>query len=223
MFGAVPYLLDKDLRATMTAGRIQRSTAGFGDTKLFGRYVAYQHDVLGKSLRIAPVAGVVIPTGDYQRSDRYGRLPRSFQNGTGAWGALTGVIATYQTFDYEFDADLTYQANSRKAGYQAGNELRVDASLQYRLWPWVLPKTGLPAFLYGVLEANWVRTGADRISGNDVPNTGGSQWFFSPGLQYVTRDYVLETAVQLPVAQRMRGNALRDNYIVHLGFRVHFQ
>lgn len=149
-------------------------------------------------------------------------MPRAFQTGTGAWGGLGGVIATYQSLSYEIGSGLTYRFNGRDEGYQAGNETHFKASFQYRLLPWTLPKTGLSAFFYSVLESNVIHTGYDRMHGRDVTNTGGTQWFVSPGLQYVTRNSVLETAVQLPVMQDMHGHALCD-YIVHVGCRLHFQ
>lgn len=52
LFGVVPYFLDKDLHVATPMGRIVRGTAGFGDTKLFVRYTAYQLNRRGASLRI---------------------------------------------------------------------------------------------------------------------------------------------------------------------------
>lgn len=222
VFAVAPWFLDKTLQATTPMGRIRRSDAGIGDTRLFARYTVLQDDGLGRSFRIAPIAGVVVPTGSSDNVDRFGRLPRPFQNGSGAWGGLGGVIATYQTLAWEVDADATYQATGTHDGYHAGPVTRADASFQYRLWPRQL-RGGVPAFFYGVLETNLIHSGHDQMHGGDVANTGGTQWFISPGLQYVAVNYVLETAVQVPIVQDMNGHALRDDYIFHVGFRTHFQ
>ncbi len=99
---------------------------------------------------------------------------------------------------------------------------QLDGSFQYRLWPRRLG-AGVPRFLYGVLETNLVHTDRDHLNGLGDANSGGTQWFVSPGLQFVTMNYVLEAAVQLPIMQDMNGHALRDRYIFHIGFRTHFQ
>lgn len=222
LFAVTPWYLDKTLNATTPMGRMRLTAPGIGDTQLFARYTLFQHDAAGRSFRIAPLAGVIAPTGSSDKFDRFGRLPRPFQNGSGAWGGLAGAIATYQTLAWEFDADTTYQATGTHDGYQAGAVSQLDGSSQYRLWPRRLG-AGIPGFLYGVLETNLVRMERDRMDGLDVPDSGGTQWFVSPGLQFVTMNYVLETAVQIPVAQNMNGHALRDRYIFHIGFRTHFQ
>jgi len=43
-----------------------------------------------------------------------------------------------------------------------------------------------------------------------------------PGLQYVTRRYVLETAVQMPVIQQLNGTALQTDWLWTAGFRWNF-
>ncbi|MDE2154282.1 MAG: transporter [Xanthomonadaceae bacterium] len=221
LFAVAPWYLDKTLDATAPMGRVQRTGSGIGDTGLFARYTVFEDDGAGTSLRVAPIVGVVAPTGNSHTADRFGRLPRPFRNGTGAWGGLAGVVTTYQTLAWEFDADATYQATGTHDGYRAGAVSQADGSIQYRLWPRRLG-AGVPGFLYGVLETNLVRTGHDRLNGLDAPDSGGTQWFVSPGLQFVTMNYVLEASVQLPVMQDMNGHALRDRYIFHIGFRTHF-
>lgn len=161
-------------------------------------------------------------SGSSDQADRFGRLPRPFQNGSGAWGGLGGVIATYQMLAWEVDADATYQATGTHDGYQAGAVTQTDASFQYRLWPRHF-NGGVPALFYGVLETNLIHTGRDRMTGREIGDTGDTQWFINPGLQYVSVNYVLETAIQLPIVQDMNGSALRDDYILHIGFRTHFQ
>lgn len=222
LFAMAPWYLDKTLRVTTPMGRVNRSDAGIGDTQLIARYTFLQHDAPGQTFRVAALAGVIAPTGSSNKADRYGPLPRPFQNGTGAWGGLGGVVATYQTLNWEADADATYQATGIHDGYRTGPVSEIDGSFQYRLWPRRLG-SGVPGFLYSVLETNLTRTGHDRMNGMDVAESGGTQWFVSPGLQFVTMNYVLETAVQLPIMQSMSDHALRDRYILHIGFRAHFQ
>ena len=52
--------------------------------------------------------------------------------------------------------------------------------------------------------------------------SGGTTLFLVPGLQYVTRRWIVEAAVQLPVVQDLNGTALENDYIVRAGFRFNF-
>ena len=221
LFGVVPFL-DKSLDLTTPGGtRVNRDTSGLGDIRLFGRYTAFRADAKGRAFRIAPFAGIELPTGDDNDADSLGPLPAPLQLGSGSWDPFFGVVATWQTLQYEIDAQASYKVNTEANGFEFGDELRLDASLQYRLWPRELG-AGVPGFLYGVLEGNFVHRAKNQIGGASNSNSGGEQLFLSPGLQYVTRRWVAEAIVQLPVAQNLNGAALEDDYVVRAGFRVKF-
>lgn len=220
-FGVVP-VLDKILKVTPLGGvQTKRSTSGFGDARLFARYTVFKQNVPGRTFRIAPFAGVKLPTGKSQVSDRLGTLPATLQLGTGSWDPFGGVVATWQTLDYEIDAQVSYKLNTKANGFAFGNELRLDASLQYRLWPQELGDD-TPGFLYGVLEGNFLYQEKNRSGGATLANSGGTRLFAAPGLQYVTRRWIAEAIVQIPVFQDLNGTALRDNFTTRAGFRVNF-
>jgi len=221
IFGVVP-LLDKTLEVTPLGGvRTKRTTSGFGDARLFARYTVFKQNAPGRTFRIAPFAGVKLPTGKSQVSDSLGTLPATLQLGTGSWDPFGGVVATWQTLDYEIDAQISYKLNTGANGFRFGNELRLDASLQYRLWPQELGDD-TPGFLYGVLEGNFLYQEKNRSGGATLANSGGSRLFAAPGLQYVTRRWIAEAIVQIPVFQDLNGTALKDNFTARAGFRVNF-
>lgn len=221
LFGVLPYL-DKRLASTDTSGqRIAQSTRGIGDAQLFGRYTVFQRDLPGRTFRIAPFAGIELPTGEDDERDGFGTLPATLQLGLGSWNPFGGVVASYQTLDYEIDARLGYKANTEANGFALGDEFRFDASLQYRLWPRELGG-GVPGFLYGVVETNLIHQGKDRSGGAEDSDSGGTTLFIDPGVQYVTKRWVLEAIVQLPALQDLNGTALEDDLTVRAGFRVNF-
>lgn len=221
VFGAVPYL-DKELDlATPTGQRVTRGSSGIGDARLFGRYTLFHDDAPGRTFRIAPFAGVELPTGDDDERDRLGRLPQPLQSGFGSWDPFAGIVATYQTLDYQVDAQVSYKANAEANDFELGDEVRLDGSLQYRLWPRDLG-AGVPGFLYGAIEANLVHQDENAINGVADGNSGGTSLFLSPGLQYVTKRWVVEAIVQIRVTQNLNGAALEDDFIVLAGFRVNF-
>lgn len=221
LFVVLPYL-DKKLDVMTSGGqRITRSTNGVGDAQLFTRYTVFQKDLPGRTFRIAPFLGIELASGDDNDRDSAGRLPQPLQLGSGSWDPFGGVIATWQTLDYEIDAQLSYKANTEANGFEFGDEFRFDASLQYRLWPRELG-AGVPGFLYGVIESNLLHQAKNEIAGTKDLDSAGTKLFLSPGLQYVTKRWVLEAIVQLPVVQDLNGTELEDDFVVQAGFRVNF-
>ena len=221
IFGAFPYL-DKELKLTTPGGaRVTRDTSGIGDARLFGRYTVYRDDAPGRTFRVAPFLGLELPTGDDDDRDSLGALPPTLQLGSGSWDPFGGIVVTYQTLDFQIDAQASYKVNTGANGFEFGDEARLDLSLQYRLWPRELG-TGTPGFLYSVLEGNLIRRGRNEIAGIDDRNSGGVSFFLSPGLQYVTRRWIAEAIVQVPVVQSLNGSALEEDFVTRVGFRVNF-
>jgi len=220
LFGVVPYV-DKELELTAGTQRLTRSARGIGDVSLFARYTLFQRDWPQRTFRIAPFAGVELPTGDDDETDGHGRLPPAVQSGSGSFDPFVGVIATYQTLDFQIDAQASFRANTEANDFEFGNVARFDMSLQYRLWPRTL-SGGVPGFLYGVLEANLIHQ--DRNQAGDIKdrNSGGTTVFVVPGVQYITKRWIIEAGVQLPVVQTLNGTALHNDYIVRAGVRVNF-
>ena len=220
LFTALPYF-DKTLDMTDNGQRLTRSSEGFGDLKMFARYTFFQQDERSKTFRIAGFGGFKAPTGEDEQRDDLSPLPVPLQSGTGAWDSFAGVVLTYQTLDYQFDAQLSFEQNGSANDFEVGDETRADVSFQYRLSPQEM-SSDTHSFLYGVLEANLINQDNNRVSGMDDPNSGGTALYLTPGIQYVTSKYILEAAVQLPVLQNLHGNALETDYVFTTGFRVNF-
>lgn len=222
LFGLVPYFFDREMTARQPMMEdATRSTNGFGDLELFARYTVVQRDGPGQTLRVSPIFGIKAPTGQDDDRDSQGRLPRPLQTGTGTWDGFVGVVGTFQTLDYQLDTQLLYRAHGRKEKFSPGDAARFDASIQYRLWPRELT-SGTPGFVYGVLESTVEHRRRNVVEGVTDADSGGSQWLLSPGLQYVGRRWILESAVQLPVASNPRGDAIADDRILRAGFRFQF-
>ncbi len=221
LFGVLPYV-DKRLDKTVNGARIRRDAQGIGDALFFGRYTVIQVDKPGDTLRIAPFAGLKTPTGSHSRTDAFGLVPRILQPGSGSWDTFLGVAVTRQTLDWEFDAAAKYRFNTEASGFTFGDEARADASFQYRIFPRTLENTGVPAFVYVVLESNLIWNGKNRDSGVTDANSGGLTWNLAPGLQYVTDRFVLETAIQIPAVQNLNGTTLESDWVWTAGFRWNF-
>ena len=220
VFGVLPYR-DINLGIDSSGQRVKRSNTGAGDLTLFMRYSAYQKNRNGKTFRFAPFIGLKAPTGQDNKSDSKGILPSSVQVASGSWDYFAGTVLTWQTLKYQIDMQASYRINNKANNFKAGNIARLDASLQYRLWRSVA-KGVLPDYLYGVIEANLIHQKKNQINGIDDNNTNGTRLFISPGIQYVTKRWIAEIAIQIPVKQDLNGTALENDYIARSGFRVNF-
>jgi len=220
IFGVLPYS-DKSLELTANGVNQTRDTSGPGDLTLFGRFTVFKDNIPGRTFRIAPFAGLELPTGDDDATDGLGRLPASVQLGSGSVDPFGGMVATYQTLDFEMDAQASYKANTEANDFEFGDVTRFDASIQYRLWPRTLG-SGVPGFLYGVFEGNLIHQNKNRSNGAQDPDSGGTTLFLMPGLQYVTQRWIVEGGVQIPVVQELNGTALEKDYLVRFGFRFNF-
>lgn len=220
LFGVLP-VATKRLKLTTGGARVTRDESGLGDMRAFARYTLFKRDQPGQTFRIAPFAGVELPTGDNTETDAFGRLPPSVQPGSGSWDPFGGVVVTFQTLQFQIDVQAAYQANTQADNFEFGDEARLDGSLQYRLWPGQLTDD-TNAFLYGVAELNLIHQDKNRMNGASNPNTGGTTLWGLLSLQYVTARRIVEAGVQLPLAQDLNGTALERDFIVRGGVRFNF-
>lgn len=216
---AVLPLLDKRLEVRHPGERRTRRTTGPGDARLFARYTAWQYNRRGLTVRLAPFAGLELPTGAHTAADALGRLPAALQRGSGSWDPFAGVVLTRQSLGWQLDVSAAYQANTTVGGVSFGDEARLDVSAKVRVLPRRLGG-GLPHFLYAGLESNLAHRGRDTREATPVADTGGSTWFLAPSLQYVTWRWMLEAAVQLPVVADLNGAAPEPDFVVILGLRL---
>ena len=220
LFGILP-VLDKEIKITTDAGRLTRGDSGIGDFTAMARYTAWKKDAPGKTIRLAPFVAFKMPTGEDRATDSFGILPQPLQLGSGAWDYSLGMVLTRQTLDRQIDASISYTLKTEANEFEFGDEARIDASYQHRVWPREL-SSGVPGFMYAVLESNLIWQGNNRSRGIADNNTGGVTWFLAPGIQYVTKRTVLELAVQVPVVQDLNGQSLKNDFISSLSFRMNF-
>lgn len=201
-------------------GRISReSDTRFGDARLFIRYDLFRNSSPGKILSIASFGGAELPSGSDDARDDFGKLPQPLQPGSGSWDTFGGVVITYQTLEWFFTAATSYQVNTEADNFEFGDEYRLDGVVKYRLFPRKL-QSGIPGFFYLDLESNLRWQGKNSLNGSFDDNSEGITWFVDPGLQYITRKFVFEGAIQLPVVQNLNGNALETNFITTLSISM---
>ena len=204
LFGVLP-LVD----VNREFGGVSASEFGLGDAALFARYEVFRSDKPGRTLRIAPYAGVRLPTG------------RDGKTGDGSVDVFGGVIATLASTQWVLDTQLRYDLNREADGFERGDSASLDASFQYRLAPGRLTQD-TKGFVFGVLELSASYYERNRPGGVTDPNSGGFQLYLTPGLQYATRRWITDLGVKVPIVNDLNGTALEPDYSILTSIRINF-
>lgn len=219
LMGVFPYM---DKRLDIGSLGVSRKASGLGDIMTIARQEVFERDRAGRTARGALFAGVKWPTGRSKESDALGPLPKPVQLGSGSYDPIVGTVWTLQALSGELDADFSYQRNTWANDFKFGDLFTQNVSFQYRLWPRTLEAEGVPGYLYGVLEAGSVYQAKNEAGGVKDADSGGYQLFLTPGVQWVTKRAVLETAARLPAVQELNGQALKTDYQLIGSVRIWF-
>jgi len=175
---------------------LDMSDTGVADLPLLAKYRFYQDDKRGQTTRIAAIGGLEIPTFDDTFSSE-------------SVDPIIGAVWTHQRIDWWVDADMLYKFNTG-GGLDSDDELRGDIAYSQRLFGGENETIG-PWGLYAIAELN-----ASYLT------DGSYEAFASPGLQYITPNFILEAGVQLPIAQDMKSPRLETDYTLVLSVRIQF-
>lgn len=213
LFAIFPYIFtNTEFTDTSLGGRVNKNESGIGDLTLLARYTVYARDYPSGTFRLAPLAGIKIPTGDDDLK------PITTDSIDFQFGGVSTV--TWGFGRYEIDADIIYGINTEADSFESGDDLTYDLAYQFRVYPWTLPDVGVPNFIYLVAEANGVYSQKGRLGGEEIDDSGGHILFLSPGIQFATKRYILEASIQLPAVQNLNGSQLETDFILTAGFRV---
>lgn len=222
LFGATPdlslfaisSLIYRDEEFTDSSGsRVENDDFGLGDTTLLARYTLFSKDYTTGTTRFAVLGGVKLPTGDDDLE------PIT----TDSFDVPLGVVATATwDFRHEVDADIIYRINTEADNFERGDTLSYNLAYGFRVYPWTFPEKGVPNFIYFVAEANGIYSQRSEFDGNTIDNSGGNTLFLSPGIQFLTRRYILEASIQLPVIQDLNGDQRETDFVLVGGIRINF-
>ncbi len=204
VFGVLPLV-----NVNSELGDVSASEVGLGDAALFARYEVFRSDQPGRTIRIAPYAGVRLPTG------------RDGKTGDGSVDVFGGLIATIASTQWVLDSQFRYDRNREAEGFRRGDSTSIETSFQYRLSPGIVTQE-TNAFVFGVLELSVNHYDRNRLNSVTDPNSGGFQLFLTPGLQYSTRRWIADFGVKVPIVNDLSGTALEPDYTILTSIRFNF-
>jgi len=193
LLSTVPFVRrEVDVRAR----GVELDDSGVADIPVLAKYRFYQEDEPGRTTRWAALGGVEIPTYDEPFS-------------SDSADPILGTVWTHQAQNWWLDWDLLYQANTGD-GLDREDEIRGDVAGSYTLLGGKHESVG-PWRLYAVGEINttFLTDGSTEVMG-------------SPGIQFITPQWIIEAGVQLPIHQDMEAPRLERDFTSVLSVRVQF-
>jgi len=185
------------------------TASGSGDVRLFTKYRFWRHDTLGVQESAAAFVNIKTKTGD-ERSNP--------PEGSGSTDTLLGLSYGYESLKWYRWAGVRYRRNGENdAGVQRGDKWLFDLVAGWR------PK--MPEYLQAdtvwLLELNAEYAQRAELNNVVIRNTGGTEWFLSPGIFWTLRNFAVKAGVQIPVASDLHGDQNESDYRARLTLEWH--
>ena len=223
VFGVrVPFLVESRVESP---GLGSESASGPGDVVLTGKHRFFRQVGRWQDRHAAVEVGVKLPTGSTDKpvDPRLSPVLRHrLQPGTGSTDLLADLIYQQASGKWGQGADVSYRFNGEGEGdYRQGDEVRLNGSLQYILFPRVYTRPERELFV--LLEATALWKEADRLQGTGLPGTRRTELLLAPGLQYTaTERLFLDLSVQFPLASDVDRGGLASDWNALASFRFAF-
>jgi hypothetical protein len=182
---------------------------GIGDVALFTKYRFWRRDTLGVQQSAALALKLHTSTGD-PRNDP--------PTGSGSTDLTTGLAYGYESRRWYRWASFRYRFNGENArGFQPGDKIKLDLVGGVRPWltGYLEPDTVL------MLELNLEHQFSHALRGRQLPDTGGTELFVSPGVFWTLRNFAVKAGVQIPVLRALEGDQPGSDYRVKLVLEWH--
>jgi len=188
------------------------SSSGNGDIAVFTKYRFWRKDSLALQESAAVFLKVIT---DSAADDKTPALDK------GTTDTILGLAYGYEGRKWYRWASARYRFN----GTQNKNGIRVDRGDKI-LIDFVggirpTPRGYLEPDTVWLLELNGEY--GQRAEVNDVAlaNTGGSEWFLSPGIFWTKRNFAIKAGVQIPIYHNLSGNQDDSDYRAKVSFEWH--
>ncbi len=181
------------------------SSSGQGDLTAFTKYRFWREDGPGLQQSMSLALKLKTNTGDNQVS-------------SGTNDGIIGLTYGYEGRTWYRWSALRYRYNGENtAGQQQGNKVLFDLVGGIRI-----KKTGyLEPDTVWLIELNGENTQNNEMNGVDILNSGGSEWFISPGIFWTKRNFAVKAGIQIPVNSNLNGNQTATDYRAKLVLEWH--
>lgn len=185
------------------------SSRGQSDIQVFTKYRFWREDSLGLQESAAVMLAVNLQNGDEKEDPPLGN---------GATDVIAGLTYGYEGLKWYRWASVRYLApGENNGGFRLGDKWLVDL---VGGWRPATPEYLKPDTVW-LLELNGEITDRAELNGNELVNSGGTEWFISPGLFWSKRNLAIKAGIQLPVASDLNGSQDKSDYRFKASFEWH--
>ncbi len=185
------------------------SSNGLSDIQLFTKYRFWRQDSLGLQKSAAVLLAVNMDNGDEKDNPPLGN---------GATDIIAGLTYGYESLEwYRWSSARYLRPGENNAGFQKGGKWLVDF---VGGWRPTLPEYKKPDTVW-LLELNSEFTDKTELNSNSIANSGGNEWFISPGIFWTYRNFAIKSGIQIPVANNLNGNQKESDYRFKATFEWH--
>jgi outer membrane putative beta-barrel porin/alpha-amylase len=181
------------------------SSNGQGDLTAFTKYRFWRDDGPGLQQSMAVALKLKTDTGNSDVS-------------SGTTDGVLGLTYGYEGRTWYRWSALRYRFNGENdAGIRQGDKVLFDLVGGIRM-----KRTGyLEPDTVWILELNGESTQNTEINSVDLADSGGTEWFISPGIFWTKRNFAVKAGVQIPVASNLNGNQQETDYRAKLVLEWH--
>lgn len=178
---------------------------GQGDLTLFTKYRFWRDDGPGLQQSMALALKLKTDTADSNI-------------GTGTTDGVVGLSYGYEARKWYRWAALRYRFNGENEfGLRRSNKTLLDLVVGIRPYQTGYKK---PDTVW-LLELNGELSERAELSGVPLSNTGGTEWFVSPGIFWTLRNFAIKAGAQLPISDNLKGNQKMSDYRLKLVLEWH--
>ena len=185
------------------------SASGLADVSAFTKYRFWRRDSMGLQESAAVILNIKTPSGSTST------IPTL---GSGATDILAGLAYGYESRKWYRWTSLRYRQNGRNtAGFKRGDKVLLDfvGGIRTKLTGyWELDTVWL-------LELNGEFGQQADNNGTPVADTGGTEWFLSPGIFWTKRNRAVKAGVQIPIYSALNGAQAKSDYRAKLVLEWH--
>ena len=182
---------------------------GMGDITFSTKYRFWRHDTLGVQESVAVLFKVKPDTASS------GGNPA---RGSETIDAVAGFTYGYESLKWYRWVSVRYRRNGKTdEGLHRGDKFLVDLAGGIRLTP---PDYWKPDTVW-ILELNGEISQRTEQNGRELVNSGGQEWFISPGLMWTVRNFAVKAGIQLPMVSDLNGEQDKSDYRARLEFEWH--
>ncbi|VAW72288.1 hypothetical protein MNBD_GAMMA12-1692 [hydrothermal vent metagenome] len=185
------------------------SSSGTGDVKLFTKFRFWRNDSLGVQESAAVLLKVKLDNADTNTTPSLG---------SGATSSILGLAYGYESSKWYRWASVRYAINGENnTGLRRGDKIFVDfaGGVRLKMNDYEKPDT------VWMIELNGELTQRNEFNGSKLANTGGDQWFISPGIFWTKRNFAIKAGIQIPISSSLNGNQDEVDYRAKLVFEWH--